>query len=481
MKRYSIFRLMLDLILVGSLISCGGGGGGQLAEGGIGGTGISSGRITGFGSVFVNSVAFNTDDAVITVDGDPASESDLGIGMVVQVEGTFDENGLTGKANRITFEEIVEGTVDAIDVGAETLVVLGQTVVTNNKTVFEGVSLDELAVGNILEISGFTTSSGTIRATRIAFISERFITNTTELEITGIVENLNESAMTFTIGNLVINFNNAVLSDLPDGRLTNGSMVEAESSKERVNGVLIASRVKDREISLADSGGLPVEIEGVVTEFTSPSDFELNGIPVRTDENTIFENGTAADIALDSKLEEVEGTLDANGVLLAAEIEFDLEGTVEIEADVEAVDPANRELVLLGITVTINNRTVIFDGSDAAVQPFGLQDIRIGDRVVVIGNPMAGAVTAIRLERSNPAPALEVGLEGPVTAIAEPTFEILGVTVETTDQTNFKDANDVPITAAEFFAATQIGSIAEVEGTLANGNVIDAREVEFEN
>ena len=143
------------------------------------------------------------------------------------------------------------------------------------------------------------------------------------------------------------------------------------------------------------------------------------------------------------------------------------------------MDSVNRELVLLGITVTVNNRTVIFDGSDAAVRPFGLEDIRIGDRVVVIGNPMGGIVTAIRLERMNP--AFEVGLEGPVSAIAPPTFEILGVTVETTNQTDFKDANDVPIAAAEFFAAVQIGSIAGAEGTLASGNVIVAREAELDN
>ncbi len=92
---------------------------------------------------------------------------------------------------------------------------------------------------------------------------------------------------------------------------------------------------------------------------------------------------------------------------------------------------------------------------------------------------MGGSVTALRLERRNL--ALEVGLEGPVTALAQPSFEILGVAVQTTNQTDFKDANDVAISAAEFFAAAQIGSIAEVEGTLAGGNVIDAGVVEFEN
>lgn len=480
MKPYSIYRLLAGLILMGSLISCGGGGG-QLAEGGIGGTGISIGRITSFGSVFVNDVEFNTDNAVITVDGAVASESDLGIGMVVEVKGTFDENDHTGTANRITYEGMVEGTVDAIDVAAESLVVLGQTVHINNRTVFEDTSFDDLAVGNIVEVSGFTTASGTIQATRVEFKSEKFILNTTELKLSGVVENLNESAMSFRIGGLDIDFSHSVVVDLPDGGLTNGSVVRVESGETRVGGVLIANRVEGRDFILADSEGFRVEIEGVVTDFTSPSDFKVNGLPVRTTANTHFENGTAADIALDTKLAEVSGTLNADGVLLAAEIEFNLESTVEIEADVQAVDPENRKLDLLGISVTVNNRTVIVDSSDSAVTPFGLQDIRIGDRVIVIGNPADGNVTAVRLERWNPAPAIGVGLEGPVTLIAQPTLEILGVTVETTDQTVFMDNNDLPITPAEFFAAVQIGSHAEIEGTLTSSNVITAREAKFGN
>ena len=477
MKRYWIYRLMVGLMLSGSLLSCGdGGGGGLLAEGGIGGTGFSSGTITGFGSVFVNGVEFNTDDAIITVDGDLASESDLGIGMVVVVEADFDGNGLSGKAKRIMYEETVVGSVDTVNLVDESMVVLGQTVRTDQATVFDGVDFDDLDVGNIVEVSGFTSSSGIVQATRIEFKSDRFVANATELEVTGIVENLNEAAMTFRIGGLVIDYSSAVLTDLLDGGLSNGSLVEVESIEERVGGVLTASRVEGQEFDLTDFGGLRAELEGVVTEFVSPSEFDVNGIPVRTDENTSFENGTADDIAPDVKLE-VEGTVDANGVLRADEIEFDLDATVEIDADVQAVDAQDSTLLLLGITVAVNQETVVRDASDAEVQPFGLEDIRIGDRVVVLGNPMGNVVTAVRLERTNP--ALEVELEGPVTANSNPTFEILGVTAVTTIDTEFKDSNDVPISAAEFFAGLQVGAIAEVAGTLSGANVIDAAEAEL--
>ena len=73
----AIFRA-LPFILAASLSSCGGGGGGGLASvsngGGIGGSGhSSSGTIDGFGSIFVNGVEFETDEALIEVDGEDAA------------------------------------------------------------------------------------------------------------------------------------------------------------------------------------------------------------------------------------------------------------------------------------------------------------------------------------------------------------------------------------------------------------------------
>lgn len=81
-----------------------------LAAGGIGGTGISFGPITGFGSIFVNGVEFQTSGATIIIDGSPASEGDLKKGMVVTVQGTID--GDTGIATTILAESAVKGPVD---------------------------------------------------------------------------------------------------------------------------------------------------------------------------------------------------------------------------------------------------------------------------------------------------------------------------------------------------------------------------------
>ena len=101
-------------LLVSSLLIFGGTGcsdsnsGGQdVAEGGIEGTGrvatssTTVGTITGFGSVFINGVEYETDSSEIsTDDNDNASESDLQVGMIVS---------LTGSVNRVVL--LLPGTV----------------------------------------------------------------------------------------------------------------------------------------------------------------------------------------------------------------------------------------------------------------------------------------------------------------------------------------------------------------------------------
>ncbi|MGI9304969.1 MAG: DUF5666 domain-containing protein, partial [Gammaproteobacteria bacterium] len=64
MKRFT--WLLAPLLLAAA--GCGGGGSSPQQQSNAGGSGISSGAITGFGSVFVNGVRFNTDGAVIMRD-----------------------------------------------------------------------------------------------------------------------------------------------------------------------------------------------------------------------------------------------------------------------------------------------------------------------------------------------------------------------------------------------------------------------------
>ena len=86
----------------------------------------TTGVITGFGSVFINGVEYETDSTTVTTDdNDGASETDLQVGMVVSLSGEVNEDGATGNANTIHYDEQLKGPIESIDLFANTITILG--------------------------------------------------------------------------------------------------------------------------------------------------------------------------------------------------------------------------------------------------------------------------------------------------------------------------------------------------------------------
>ncbi|MBW2389839.1 MAG: hypothetical protein JRG89_15610, partial [Deltaproteobacteria bacterium] len=104
-------------------LACGqtfGGSSGPSADGGIGGSGISTGPITAFGSIFVNDIEWFIDDSEIELDDQVGSEGDLRLGMVVRVEGDINRENGTGEAVRVFFNDELEGPIESIgDIGLD--------------------------------------------------------------------------------------------------------------------------------------------------------------------------------------------------------------------------------------------------------------------------------------------------------------------------------------------------------------------------
>jgi hypothetical protein len=65
-----------------------------------------------------------------------------------------------------------------------------------------------------------------------------------------------------------------------------------------------------------------LSLEGIITQFTSQSDFEVNGQPVLTNSQTQFEEGEPAQLALNVRIE-VDGTVNNDGVLVAKVVEIE--------------------------------------------------------------------------------------------------------------------------------------------------------------
>jgi Domain of unknown function (DUF5666) len=434
---------------------------------------VSSGTITGFGSIVVNDVHYDTGNAEIVADGAVVTQDALAVGDVVVVQGTLSEDGTTGTASNVTFDDAVEGPISAIDLAASTLTVLGQLVHVDADTSFDDrispASLEGLTVGDIVEVTGFLLADGSIGATRIEPKAAG-----EEFEVTGQVANLDSGSLTFTLGGLTVDYSAAQLDDFPAGAPENGQLVEAKGTALGAAGELLATRVEFKGNDRPGAAGDRIEIEGFITRFVSASDFDVEGVPVTTDGGTVFENGTSADLGLNRKVE-VEGVLNDSGVIDASEVELKQAGFIRITSNVDSV--GSDRLTVLGIEVRVDASTRMEDKTDADVEPFTLADLAVGDFVEVRGFEDAEGVKATLLEREDFEG--EVELRGFVESASSPDFVILGVTIRTDGGTVFRDVNDTVIDAATFFGQTE-GRLVEADGTLADG-VIAADEVELED
>ena len=431
---------------------------------------VAKGTITGFGSIIVNGIRFDTASASIDVDGNAGTQSDLKVGHVVVVRGTMNDDGTDAVADAVSSGDLVEGPISAINTTAGTITVLGQLIVIGDDTSFDDISpasIDGLNVNDTVEVSGFFLADGSISATRIERKSAG-----SEFEVTGHISNL--TATTFQINDLTVDFSAAQLDDFPAGSPENGQRVEVKGNNLGGNGQLLATRVEFKGDELEADDGDQVEIEGFITLFESALDFEVDGIPVITNASTVFENGESGDLALNSKVE-VEGPIDANGIITATKVQIKLANFIRIEGIVELV--TDTSVTILGVQINVDSLTRFEDKSAVRLEIFGQTDINVGDYLETRGFEIASGVAATRIEREDFDG--EVAIRAFVDSVSDPNFTIRGVPVETNNATVFRDTLDQAISASEFFAQA-MGRLVEAEGSPNNGGIL-AREVEMED
>jgi hypothetical protein len=319
-------------------LSCGTGS--DYAGGGTGGTGISTGSITAFGSVVVNGVHFKTDGDVAPgfrtnklVNGweDRSGRQDKGVfaaGMIVTVRhGTADNN-----ASEIEYRDNLRGPIARIITGADnTIEVLGQTVVVDNNTIFDGTAFASLQRDDVVEVSGFADNAGRIRAAYILRMAPPMPPPFREFEVKGFVSGL--SGATFRLGPLpdgqgapvLVSYSPAAVSGLP-GRPADGMFVQVVTTDwGPVPGFLTANRVVKLAARTEFLDGTPVVLEGLITRsWSGPGaerSFAVEGKTVLWDVGTKFDGGLEGRLQEPNTKVQVQGT-ENGGILSAARIVF---------------------------------------------------------------------------------------------------------------------------------------------------------------
>ncbi len=258
-------REWLAISLAAAVSGCGGGTGGTAGTPGTGGTGIfASGPVAGFGSVIINGVRFDDQQASVSIDGQGSTSNSLRLGMVVNLRGQRDPDAGVGIAHQIDVWSIAQGPV--LSVAGTQFSVAGMAIQTDSGTVFAGIaSMSAIAVGLRVRVWGLQASADATQWTA------------TRVEASTAPELVSSGLCSVTDGNYSMNgLYLATSADYPPA----GSLVRAQGTA-LANGTTIAvSAIRSIELSTHAPAQGEVELSGLVTATLSPQRFMLGNVAV---------------------------------------------------------------------------------------------------------------------------------------------------------------------------------------------------------
>ena len=437
------------------------------------------GQITGFGSIYVNGIEFDTNGASYEVDDAVASDDDaLAVGMVVKVEGSVNADGRTGTALKVEYDDDVEGVVEQLGPGMDettkTFVVMGVTVVadassTNFKSDDPSFSFDTIADGDVVEVSGDYGDEGSLYATYI----EEQDADDNEYEAKGTIDNWD-----FTANFDLILLNGSRLAvtladgaEIPSVPIEDGQFVEVEGTFFDPTAdpkILTATKVELEDDDRLDDDDNEVEVEGMLSHDSTSDTWSVKGIELSFSENPEYKpvslEGMIDDLSAAGMTVEVEGTR-VGDALQVEKIELE-EDELEFKADVQAKAADGTLTLSFGaaegtVAVIVDGNTMFRD--DDAVVPFNYDSIHVDDKVEIEARwGDGGAIYASNLH-------LEDGsgyeIEGPVDAIDDTSLTVVGVTWSLDMNTFFEDGTP------------SVGDYVEIEDDNGDGTA-DTVEIE---
>jgi hypothetical protein len=481
-------RILIIGLLSLSILSCGGE---AIISAGISGTGIVYGVINGFGSIFVNGVEYDIDQASIDVDGSPSvGQNKLALGMVVRLDATDNGDG-TGLATTVIYDDAIEGPIEGAPVlsttnkNLKTLNILGQTVLIDaasttftidNGTVF---SFDTIASGDVVEVSGFTDfNSSMIIATRV----EKKVGQQNApvvVELHGVIDSVGTD--TITVQGVTVDIasiGDSDLTDLDRQGLKVGVHVE-------VNGFYLgplsiqASHIEgeDDDLQKLTSATGLVSLQGIVSEYTHGDDyFKLNGIVVDI-------SGIASSITMLLKegiQVQVKGQY-AGTDLIAQELAI-RSGDAEFDAVVSSIaDIASKRIQIEypGLDLFVD---LLFDSQSQLVDesthhhssPLTLDNLSVDDEVKVQVKRVGNDWVVVSLKRDN---LNQYKIRGYITAknVADYTVTVNDLTVALSASADYEIADHNSNQQGFFNAIDESDpskNFVDIEGSVLNGTTV---------
>ncbi len=281
-------RLVLITALAASLHACGGGGAGSESGSSAANTpnptfnsiiaadtsNITSGTVTGFGSVMVDGIEIEDAGARIQREAHDGSLSNDVLQMGHRVRVSHDDRKT---ASKITVDAAVTGTVS--NIGASSLAVAGQSVSVNVDisntalplTVFAGGFEDFASVveGDLVEVHGLpifdaATQTYTVQATRI---QKR--TDITKAKISGRITDYvaNAGSASFKLNGITINTDGTTAVRPAGSTLSNDLQITVWGNASFTGGAFSPSHIRVDRHQDRDNGMSKAQLSGVVSGY----------------------------------------------------------------------------------------------------------------------------------------------------------------------------------------------------------------------
>ncbi len=287
----NIFRQVLAVLIIAGLAACGSGSG-MLAGVGSGGTGITAGTITGFGSVIIDGTRYLDSTAIYDITSDTSAATVISPTLAKIGQHAEVATDTNGNATAVHIYPEVIGLVTAISASTNTITVAGTRVVANASnattlplTVYGGYTqFSDIKIGDRVEVNGLPMSDSNgayVAASRID-LKPSICTWGCAVRVTGTLSNLTSS--TFTLNGLTVNYSGST-TITPSGQgLANGERVSVFSATALSGNTLTATTIVIRKLSTS-AGTL--KLSGAISNYTSNASFTVAGVTVNAASATL--------------------------------------------------------------------------------------------------------------------------------------------------------------------------------------------------
>lgn len=401
-------------------------------EDGIEGTGLSSdeeiqivaiGPITQFGSIYVNGIKYETDEAEV-IFANSAGSGELSVGMTVQVHAEWDEEQQAINASKVVFDQQISGPVSALSSSEEELLltILGATVVVDENTVIDGVDWEDVRKGQVFAVSGLEDNRERLIATYMGLQTKTNHSSISEVE--GRVRRVKSNAMRIELRDLTIDASQAQFLEGTIEDLSKNDLIEVLGVYDSRQKVLAAASIRIKDLTENVGKGSKLSIDGVIGEFYSLSRFNLNGF-----------NADASNAELTGGTPLAEGVrIKANGFINDAGV-FEIRNArvvarakYTVKAPVDMLLPSINQITVLGITAVTDEDTLFASKLDFPDKYQSLDSIVEGDWVQLKGNYYGGrlslnSITTLKQQKKQ-------SIKGIVSVSKTDRVEVMGLVLE---------------------------------------------------